>query len=366
MKRCGLYIHIPFCIQKCAYCDFYSMPANDGMKAAYIHALSLHMRRISPRMEDICFDTVYIGGGTPGLLAPHLLTELLKTMKSFFSIDPKAEISMETNPAVGCKESLLSARQEGVNRLSIGLQSAHYRELQRLGRLHSFDDFIETLKSARAVGFENLSADLMYGIPEQSVDSLLQSVEHLCALKPTHISLYGLRVEPDTSLGRLGSRLILPDEDSQCDMYEQAVKRLTEVGYHRYEISNFARSGYACRHNLRYWQQGEYIGLGAAAHSFYKGVRYSYVRSVQEYINALEQGRLPPYDAYDRLTARDVINERVMLGLRLEEGIEADEKLIFACRDYLKGGFMWERNGRIGFTTKGFLVSNEILSSLLI
>ncbi len=365
MKKCGLYIHIPFCLQKCAYCDFYSKSTDEATKAAYIRALNLHMKRLSLSMEDVCVDTVYIGGGTPGLLTPEQLTNLLDTMHRAFHIHPDAEISMETNPAADAAATLAVACEGGVNRLSIGLQSVHECELKTLGRLHRYAEFEATVKDARSVGFGNISADLMYGIPHQTTDSLLASVDALSALEPTHISLYGLRVEEGTPFGRMGDRLILPDEDRQCEMYERAVERLSDNGYRRYEISNFAAEGYECRHNLRYWKREEYIGLGPAAHSYYDGIRYSYPRSLSDYISALEQGSLPPRDACDLITPSDAANERIMLGLRLERGIEVDEALLSTCEPYLSGGFMWTKDGKIGFTTKGFLVSNTILASII-
>lgn len=365
MRSCGLYIHIPFCLQKCAYCDFYSFSTDESTKAAYIHALNLHMKRLSPSMEDVCIDTVYIGGGTPGLLSPDQMHSLLNTMHSSFHTHPQAEISMETNPAADAASTLAAAYDGGVNRLSIGLQSVHDNELKALGRLHRFAEFEETIKCARSIGFHNISADLMYGIPHQSLDSLLISIDRLAALDPTHISLYGLRVEEGTPFGRMGNHLILPDEDLQCEMYEKAVDRLAAYGYQRYEISNFSKAGYECRHNLRYWNREAYIGLGPAAHSFYDGVRYSYSRSIVDYIHAIKGGNLPIHDTTETITTSDAENERIMLGLRLECGIEAGEKLASACLPYIENRFMWENDGRIGFTTRGFLVSNMILATIL-
>lgn len=365
MRNCGLYIHIPFCLQKCAYCDFYSFSSDKKTKDSYINALTLHMKRLSPSMEDVCIDTVYIGGGTPGLLSPSQMGYMLAMIYKCFHIHPQAEISMETNPAADASETLLAARRGGVNRLSIGLQSVHERELKTLGRLHRYDEFLETIKVARDVGFENISADLMYGIPHQTLGSLTESIDRLAALKPTHISLYGLRVEEGTPFGRMGDDLILPDEDAQCEMYTQAVRRLSEYGYQRYEISNFALNGFECRHNLRYWQRDEYLGLGPGAHSFYNGVRYSYPRSLDDYVKALEQGSLPVTDSFEPVTPDDIKTEEIILGLRLAKGIMATDVLLNKCRNYLREGFMEINNGRLTFTTKGFLVSNAILAELI-
>lgn len=366
MKRIGLYIHIPFCLQKCAYCDFYSIPGRDeALQKRYINALTLHMKTLSATMEDRVFDTVYIGGGTPGLLTAEMLTTLMNGIKENFHLSENAEITLETNPAVADEAKFRVMRELGINRLSMGMQSSQESVLKNLGRLHTFDQFAKTFNEARRAGFENLSADVMYALPGQSVDGLLETLHTLIALSPEHISMYGLKVEENTPFGRMGDRLSLPDEDTQCEMYERACELLEQSGYHRYEISNFAKSGYESRHNLRYWHREEYLGLGPAAHSFVSGVRYSYPRDIMDYISALEQGRLPETDSRVMLTPTEAKDEKIMLGLRLSEGIAATDDLLKKCESYLRYGFMVQKSDRIAFTTKGFLVSNTILAELM-
>lgn len=363
-KSTGLYIHIPFCRRKCAYCDFYSV-SDLSVMDRYIDALCAHIAALQVPKADRIFDTVYFGGGTPGLLSASRMDRLFDAILSCFSVAGEAEITAEINPAAVSREDLISYRQTGINRLSIGLQSADNVELQRLSRLHDFEGFSDTFRHARQAGFDNISVDLMYGIPGQSVDGLLDSIRTLCEISPEHISLYGLKIEENTPFGRMGDRLILPDEDSQCDMYERAVDLLAGYGYFRYEISNFAKKGYESRHNLRYWQCGEYLGLGPAAHSYMDGVRYGYARDLYGYIEALEQGRVPEKTDVQVIPPDERDRERIMLGLRLEEGVQTDEELLNKAKKYLSAGYMQTQNGRLSFTTKGFLVSNPILADLL-
>jgi oxygen-independent coproporphyrinogen-3 oxidase len=286
-------------------------------------------------------------------------------IKTSFHLADNVEITLETNPAVANEDKFRTMRELGINRLSMGMQSAEQSVLKTLGRLHTFDQFAETFHDARRAGFENISADVMYALPGQSVDGLLETLRMLIALSPEHISMYGLKVEENTPFGRMGEKLSLPDEDTQCEMYERACEILEQSGYHRYEISNFAKDGYESRHNLRYWHQEEYVGLGPAAHSFVDGTRYSYPRDIEDYISALEQGRLPKTDSCAILTPAEAKDEAIMLGLRLAEGIVADNDLLAKCKNYLRYGFMDRKGNRIAFTTKGFLVSNTILAELI-
>lgn len=366
MKRIGFYIHIPFCLQKCSYCDFYSIPGRDlGLQKRYIQALTLHMKTLSTTMEDRVFDTVYIGGGTPGLLTTEMLTLLMNGIKENFHLSQDAEITLETNPAVTDEAKFRVMRKLGINRISMGMQSSQDTVLKTLGRLHTFRQFTETFLSARKAGFENLSADVMYALPGQTTEGLLDTVRRLISLSPEHISMYGLKVEENTPFGRMGEKLTLPDEDTQCEMYERACELLESCGYHRYEISNFAKSGYESRHNLRYWHREEYLGLGPSAHSFVDGVRYSYPRSIEAYIRSLEQGILPETDSFVIIPPAEAKEEEIMLGLRLAEGIPTDDDLLSRCQSYLRHGYMEQKGDRISFTTKGFLVSNTILADLL-
>ncbi len=368
----GLYIHIPFCRSKCLYCDFCSYPRRDeALMARYCDALCRDLRARASECVGEVVDTVYFGGGTPTVLPVFLLCGILKTVFEHYSISPDAEITAECNPATGGVSYFSEMRKCGFNRLSIGLQSAHANELRALGRLHGFDSFVRTFREAREAGFDNISADLMSGIPEQTVESYLASVEALARLSPEHISAYGLTVEEGTPFGRMGERLVLPDEECAREMYFAGLNALESHGYKQYEISNFAKEGYRSRHNMKYWRCEPYLGFGPAAYSDFGGARFGNSRDLIAYIdgNSIECERETP-DAAERM------NEALMLGLRLSDGVDAEE---FACRfgvgfdarygarlsEYSSLGLAarTERGWRL--TPEGFYVSNTILSDLL-
>lgn len=368
----GLYLHVPFCRSKCLYCDFCSFPdPSAATLQAYVEATVRALKGQSALCRERTVDTVYFGGGTPTLLPPALLERLLDAVFQFYRVSSDAEITAECNPATESPALFRSMRGAGFNRLSIGLQSAHERELRALGRAHTYADFLSTVESARAAGFENLSADVMLGIPEQTEKSCLQTVEQLCALGLSHISAYGLSVEPETPFGKMGKALILPDEETSARMYSTVVEVLALHGIHRYEISNFARPGYRSRHNLKYWNCEEYLGFGPAAHSFFAGVRYGNSRDLSAYL----AGKSIVAER-ERIGFEEAINEYVMLRMRLCEGVEADA---FAARfgesffdrfaellsPYQKGGFLVMDAKGARFTSKGFPVSNAILSEVL-
>ena len=275
-KSLGLYIHIPFCKNKCNYCDFCSVARADSeLNKKYLDSLCREIAEWSGKCRDYLVDTIYIGGGTPTVLEASELVALVEECYKLYSVADGAEISCECNPATIDKNGLRAMREGGINRLSIGLQSANENEMRALGRIHNFDDFLRTFEGAREAGFDNISADLMYGIPEQTEKSLLYSLETLSSLSPEHISAYCLKVEGNTPFARLGDKLILPDEDTQYAMYKLIVDYLRSRGYDRYEISNFSKKGRESRHNLRYWTGKDYIGFGAAAHSYFDSERFS-------------------------------------------------------------------------------------------
>ena len=320
--------------------------------------------------KDITVDTVYFGGGTPTLLPSECFEELFLTLRECFDIEKGAEISVECNPASIGAEGLERLLRMGVNRLSIGLQSADKKELAALGRLHSFEDFCSIYNDARSVGFENISVDLMYGIPEQTVESFEETLIKVCALSPEHISAYGLKIEEGTLFYKKRKELVLPDEDEEYEMYCRCVDILAKNGYGRYEISNFAKVGRESRHNLRYWALEDYIGFGIAAHSCFGGERFGNSRDIDAFIS----GKDITEERY-AVSNEERIREFVMLGLRLQRGVDLSEYRSLLKRDFksdflgidalVEGGFLWERDGRIGFTTKGFFVSNTILAQML-
>lgn len=373
----GLYLHIPFCIQKCAYCDFYSV-CNEELKDRYTDALLLHMQDYAPSAMTREVDTVFIGGGTPTSLSRDQLLDLVAGIKRHFNLSSDVEFTLETNPATVSLADLKKYRRAGINRLSIGCQSVIDEELQALGRIHTAQDFFDSFEDARDAGFENINVDLMYGIPDQTKDSLRTTLEKIVALEPEHISLYNLILEEGTPLCERADQLSLPDEDTEYEMYESAVIYLESHGYTQYEISNFAKEGYACAHNLKYWHCEEYIGLGPAAHSYYNERRFSFKRDLQAYIEAMEcpEEEIDILDeCYDvRLSER--VGEYVMLRMRLKEGIDTvafgerfglDFERMYGkyLKLYTQNGFMNHVGTRYSFTLKGMYVSNYILSAML-
>ena len=371
MKKLGIYLHIPFCKSKCHYCDFCSFP-NQGQNEKEKYCLTLQ-REIVLRARDLTeyeVDTVYFGGGTPTALPSALLCSLLETVKAHFHVSENAEITAECNPATADAAYFAAMRAAGFNRLSIGVQSFHAHELQLLGRAHTAADAGETVRLAREAGFANISVDLMYGIPEQTRKSFVESVRAVCALGVQHVSAYALKIEPGTPFDRVKHTLTLPDEDTVADMYEDCVAILAENGLARYEISNFARPGYESRHNLKYWECDEYLGLGAAAHSYLHGNRAAY-----EDRAAFMSGH--PVDvAYEAVTPLREQEEYVMLSLRLEKGIDKAAFLARFGKDfdavyggklapYVRAGFVEDNVATCRFTTKGFLVSNTVLADVL-
>lgn len=377
-KRLGIYIHIPFCKRKCAYCDFYSYaPRDTRVYTAYVDALISHMKSYKTVGADYAPDTVYIGGGTPTVLPAEEMMRLLRGLKSSFRLTKGAEITMECNPATVGYEDLHRYRKAGVNRLSLGLQSSDANELRILGRLHSARDFVSTYRAARQAGFDNINIDLMYGLPQQSFGSWAESLRFAVALAPEHLSLYGLKLEEGTPLCENADKYKFPDDETEFSMYRYAISFLAQNGYRQYEISNFARPGYECLHNLKYWNCEEYLGFGPSAHSYFADVRFSFKPSVSNYIKNVE-GRTDEEmtDDYEEIPLRERLGEYVMLRMRLTDGIDKKEFFRLFGKDfdrtfgaklepYIKGGFVDCSGGACRFTTTGMFVSNYILSDIL-
>lgn len=372
----GLYIHVPFCVQKCRYCDFYSAQADPAARAAYVAALAAHLRAAATNARGRIVDTVYFGGGTPTVLTGAELALLMQTVRAHYDLARDAEITTECNPvtnADGMAEALLQA---GFNRLSIGLQSANEHELRLLGRLHDYRAFESTFTAARRAGFTNISVDLMLGIPDQTRASFSHTLDAVLALAPEHISAYGLRVEEHTPFYAIRKQLTLPDEDTEEQMQEDLQHRLGAAGYTHYEISNFARAGYASRHNLRYWQQRAYLGFGPGAHSYFHGTRFETPKSTARYISAVNGGDFTALVADPHpLTAHEAAEEYVMLRMRLTEGLDTTDFThrfgISFAQAYgpfdrlIEGGFLIRHGTRYAFTERGLRVSNTILSDWL-
>ena len=372
MKTLGLYLHIPFCRSKCLYCDFCSLPRPDGERVdAYVTALCRDLAGRAGECGEYTVDTVYLGGGTPTLLSAAQMERILDTVTGNYHLSSHAEITAECNPATATEDALLRMRRAGLNRLSIGLQSAQPEELRALGRLHSFADFCRTWEGARRAGFDNLSVDLMEGIPKQTRASWLDTLEKVCDLSPEHISAYGLTVEPNTPFGKMGERLILPDEESARSMYFDGIAYLRSRGYLQYEISNFAREGYESRHNLKYWNCEPYLGFGVAAHSDFGGDRFGNSEDVDAYIRGegIEEERSTP-------TREARANEFVMLQMRLRRGLDGEALAArfgvgaerFFGRNvgpFLSAGLLVATERGYALTEEGMYVSNLILSEIL-
>ena len=372
MKNIGIYIHIPFCKSKCLYCDFCSHPPRDGERQAYIGSLKAHMASYRERLAGYVADTVYFGGGTPTLLSPQEISDILDAVRDVVRIGDDAEITIECNPATVSRADLKQLRSAGINRISIGAQSLNDNELKSLGRLHTAEQFVETFKAAREAGFENISLDLMYGIPGQTRDSWAATLDAALALAPRHISAYGLRVEQGTPFGNMGDSLVLPDEDETVQMYLYAEKKLADAGIERYEISNFACQGSESRHNIKYWKCEEYVGFGVAAHSFFNGNRYAAPQDFGRYVS----GEWLDKDSVTAVSEQDAEVEFVMLAMRLREGVSReqycarfgcypDEKYASRIKMYVDGGYMVSDEQGFRFTSDGMLVSNSILASIL-
>lgn len=375
VKPLGLYIHIPFCKSKCIYCDFYSLPRAEDRMDRYVSALCRQLAEIAQRTTAHTVDSVYLGGGTPSYLGEKRLRRILKTVKKHYHLSRDAEITLEANPdSAGDWRALRSLRRAGMNRLSLGVQSADDGLLRTLGRPHTFAQAEEAAAAARRARIRNLSLDLIYGLPGQDLAGWKDTLERAAALEPEHLSCYGLKVEEGTPLWDMQEKMDLPDDDAQADMYLWTVERLGALGYEQYEISNFARPGRASRHNMKYWTLCEYAGFGPGAHSDLGDVRYAYLRSLDTYCAGVEAG-VSVLESSEHIPSRERDIEYVMLGLRLTQGISRQEfenryRLPFApiqsvLERFRATGHAALAGERWRLTPEGFLVSNQIIGELL-
>jgi oxygen-independent coproporphyrinogen-3 oxidase len=375
-RRLGLYVHIPFCRQKCDYCDFYSVADRSDRMADYTKALVLNLEEMAPQSSGFTVDTVYIGGGTPSVLGDDHLKKLLKTIDKRYRLEKGCEMTVEVNPDSVTSHLLKTLRKGGVNRISMGVQSSDDHALAELHRPHTFAQAKEAVKMIRDAGFDNLSLDLIYGLPDQSQENWQASLDAVLELQPEHLSLYGLTLEEGTPLWQRKDTLILPDGDAQADMYLWAVERLAQTGYDQYEISNFAREGYRSRHNLKYWTGQEYVGFGPGAHSDFGDRRYSYIRDLDGYIDGMLNGGII-VDKSELIPLDERGYEYLMLRLRTVQGIDGVEysktyrrnfepllELLYQYED--QGWAVQEKeSGRWHFTPSGFLISNQLIGQML-
>lgn len=361
----GLYIHIPFCLKKCEYCDFTSYTDCYDKESDYLDALAEEFKLY----EDKQVDTVYIGGGTPSSLSCDGLLFLMDKIYEYFDVTDTCEITMEVNPKTADMKKLKAIRSAGVNRLSIGVQSFNDEELSAIGRIHSSTDAQNCILDAKFAGFKNISVDLMFGLPKQTLESYRNSLIKAIASGVNHISAYSLILEEGTPLyEKVTNREVrLPREDTEAAMYDLTCEVLSASGFRQYEVSNFAKEGFKSRHNIKYWECEDYIGCGAAAHSYFRGKRFSRYESIEDYIKN-PTARLNETE----LTLKDKMSEFMFLGLRKIDGIDLEE---FECRfinsayeiygtvidKYIKAGLLTHEKGFLKFTEQGMRLSNTVL-----
>ena len=370
IRPLGLYLHIPFCKSKCAYCDFYSLPHSEEKMDEYVERLTAHLLETAPMAAGHTVDTIYFGGGTPSYLGYERIAQLLQAVKKNYRLDRHAEITMEANPdSLFDWKALRALRRMGLNRISLGVQSSDDEMLRRLGRIHTWKQVCDAVEAVRRAKIPDLSVDLIYGLPEQTMEQWKKTLQDVLQLQPQHISCYGLKLEDGTPLWQQRDTLILPDDDLQADMYLYTVDFLAQNGYEQYEISNFARPGHASRHNMKYWTLSEYAGFGPGAHSDFGNVRYAYVRDLELYL----KGRLILSES-ETMTEQEREREYLMLSLRTAQGIcvrefenrfrqrfDVLEKLLLT---YARHGLACRTEAGWRLTPQGFLVSNQIITAL--
>ena len=379
-RELELYIHIPFCVKKCAYCDFLSGPASNQQIEEYVQALIEEIRYYKEFVKKYEVSTVFWGGGTPSLLTGEQMKALMETLRQTFFIRQNAEITMEANPGTVTVEKLLACQKAGINRISFGLQSVNNEELKMLGRIHTYEEFLESYEAARKAGFQNINVDLISAIPKQTVSSWEQTLQTIISLQPEHISAYSLIVEEGTTFAKLygeGCKLehLLPTEEDERRMYERTEELLREAGYHRYEISNYAKEGYECQHNLGYWERKEYLGLGLGTSSLIEETRFHNTDEMEEYLRDASNPILLRREQ-EKLDRQEQMEEFVFLGLRKIRGIQ-EEKFaemfgedIWDCygknlERVIKEGLLEREEGVLRLTRKGIDVSNYVFYEIL-
>lgn len=328
-KEIGIYVHIPFCKEKCEYCDFYSVTKKESWANRYVQAL---LTEIKEKSYETCFppiiETIYIGGGTPSFIDSSFIIQLLNGIRENFEVKENVEITIEVNPGAVTIEKLEDYIKAGINRLSIGLQATQNHLLQAIGRIHNYYDFIDTYRLATEVGFENINIDLMIGLPNQTLMDVINCLEEVISLEPEHISVYSLILEKGTLLEKKVKKglVTLPEEELERQMYWKVKEILEENKYVHYEISNFSKISYESKHNLDCWKQKEYMGFGAGAHSYYKGIRYSNIANIEKYVENIEMGMLEKnIEIQEKQDQKTKQKEYMLLGLRKLDGVSIQE-----------------------------------------
>ena len=392
MNEIGLYVHIPFCIRKCDYCDFLSGVFDEKTQQAYVMSLCKEIQYGGQQLRSVAVSSIYIGGGTPSWLDWDLMGQILDAIYSYFTVKEDAEISIECNPGTVTNAKFAAYRHMGINRLSIGLQSANAEELKILGRVHDYKRFLHTFDMARKNGFDNINVDIMTGLPHQTGEKLMNTLESVIQLRPEHISAYSLiveegtpffeRYEEDVKRQHLGEPTInLPDEDTEYGLYKMTQRVLESHGYHQYEISNYAKEGYRCEHNVIYWKRKPYLGVGIGAASLIENIRGTNVRDIYDYMKRCdelqgEEELSPLWDSRIELSRYDAMEEFMFLGLRMNEGVTREEfQKNFGCsiegiygnqlKKLKQEELLVLEAGRIRLTEKGTDLSNYALAHFL-
>ncbi len=374
MKNLGIYVHIPFCRQKCSYCDFYSVNWNDESENKYTEAVLNEIKGYRDRLSGkYTVDTIFFGGGTPTIIRPESLYKIMEGLKELIEVNKNSEISMEANPNTLTFEKLREYREIGINRLSIGVQSLNDDILKRIGRIHDSRQALESIDRAKSAGFKNINADVMFNIPGQEVRDIEDTISRLIERDIEHISFYSLKLEKGTPMYALekSNKIIMPDEEYEREMYYAGRSLMERNDLPQYEISNFSKKGFQCRHNLKYWSQDEYIGLGPSAHSFMEGVRYSNPADLKMYCATGVERTIHESMSYD-----DLMFEYIMLRLRLTEGVDIHEFNSRFSADFInkyegqithlgKNNLIELSEGHIKLTEKGMDISNYVFEKFM-
>ena len=374
-NRLGIYIHIPFCASKCGYCDFYSLAGCGHLMAPYQEALIAHLEESSHAIRNYEVDSIYFGGGTPSFYGADRIVELLDVLKLNGNVRLDSEVTMECNPDSISPTAMELLREEGVNRLSIGIQATDNNLLKLIGRRHNFQQAQKAVQDARKAGFENISVDLIYGLPSQTKGDWATTLARIVELHPEHISCYGLKLEPGTPMyDEYNGSSILPDDDEQADMYSYAAEMLERYGYKHYEVSNFCAPGFESRHNLKYWELDDYMGFGPGAHSSVGNLRYSFIKDLKQYIAGVNR-KTSIIDEYETIDTLERAVEYIMLGMRTSRGISEQDYRVRCQSDwrpisrvlraFAEKGWAEQTDGRWHFTVPGFLISNTLIGILL-
>lgn len=373
----AVYIHIPFCTNKCFYCDFNSFVLKGQPVDAYLEALEREMEHTVKQLPPSSIQTIFVGGGTPTVLLPEQMDKFLRLVRTYFPLStPELEFSMEANPGTTDEAKLAVMKEGGVNRLSFGVQSFDNGLLERIGRIHNTDDVYRSLENARKIGFDNISIDLMFGLPKQTLEIMESTLKEALKLDLKHYSIYSLKVEENTLFHQLFNKnqLPLPDEEEELHMFLLIMRTLQEAGYEQYEISNFAKPGYASKHNITYWKNEPYYGLGAGAHGYSNGMRHVNVKGVQPYINATESG-LPILEQHE-VSRQEAMEDFMMVGLRMMCGVQdADFEVQFGCsiRDVfgqtidrlIAQELLLSDQQNYRLSDKGLLFGNDVFASFI-